>query len=314
MTEETRTPYEQAEPSLKELVEREMVGKLSEEALQGFKDNADVDTTAAADTLARVAGKVILKADLDAHIAKMSLRTPGQEPDSAERKNILDYLVGEMVFDHELTQQKLFLNDNLANIVESKRRQFMVDFYLRQEVDAKAEPGTENIEAYYKEHKKDFWRPAQVRLREIMVSSPDTAKMIYGLLQEGVRFDSLAKVYSQAETGSRSGYVGYIKKDQSEKPYEKQAFKLKEGKLSKPIKIDDYYWLIKVEKRNEGYQRDEQEAHSSIRSILYQKNKKALEDELESRLVSSAEIVYFTDETAPQPDGAAEETPSPGDE
>jgi len=294
-TEETRTPYEEAKPSIEELLQREEIGKLGEEALDRFRENAGVDSVAAGDTLARVAGKVILQADLDAYIARMPLRTPEQTEDTLFRKQALAQLIGEMVFDHELAQQKLYLSDSLSVITESKRTQLLVDAFLRSEVDSGAEPTDEEIAAYYKEHKREFWRPAQVRLREILVTSADTARMIYHLLQEGARFDSLAKVLSEAETGSRSGYVGYIKKDQTGKPYERQAFKLKEGKFSKPIQTDEGYWLIMVEKKNEGYQRSLEESQAQIRSSLYGEKRGKAEEELKERLMAAARIVYFLD-------------------
>ena len=295
-TAQTPQPYEEVKATIQQLLRREGVNELSEEALNRFRESAEVDSTAAGDTLARIAGRVILVADLDAYIARMPPRTPEQAQDTLFRKQALDQLIGEMVFDHELAQQKLFLNDSLSNITESKRRQFMVDAFMRQEVASKAEPTEEEIAAYYKEHKKEFWRPEQVRVREILVSSPDTAKMIYRLLQEGTRFDSLAKVYSEVETGPRSGYVGYIKKGETDKPYARQAFKLKEGKFSKPIQTEEGYWLILVEKKNEGYQRSFEESQAQIRSMLYQKNEKRLEQGLKERLMAGAEIVYFLDE------------------
>ncbi|MBA7596713.1 Foldase protein PrsA [subsurface metagenome] len=313
-TEETRTPYEEAKPSIEELLRREEIDELSEEALERFRENADLDSISSADTLARVAGKVILDADLDAYIATMPLKTPEQAEDTLLRKQALQQLIGEMVFDHELAQQRLYLSDSLSAITESKRIQLLVDAFLRKEVDSKAEPTAEEITAYYKEHKKEFWRPAQVRLREILVSSADTAKMIYHLLQEGAGFDSLAKVLSEAETGSRSGYVGYIKKDQSDKPYERQAFRLKEGKFSKPIQTDEGYWLITVEKKNEGYQRSLEESQAQIRSILYREKKQKAEQELKGRLMAAARIVYFLDEQEPSFKIAPEETAPAGEE
>jgi parvulin-like peptidyl-prolyl isomerase len=307
-TNETRQPYEEVKTTIEQLLRRDKTNELSEEALNRFRESAGVDTTVAGDTLARVAGRVILASDLDSYIARMPMRTPEQAEDTIFRKQALDQLIGEMVFDHELAQQKLFLNDSLSNITESKRRQFMVDAFLRQEVASKAEPAEEEIAAYYKEHKKDFWRPTQVRLREMLVTPPDTAKMIYRLLQEGVKFDSLAKVYSEAETGPRSGYVGYLKKDETDKPYARQAFKLKEGKFSKPIQTEEGYWLISVEKKNEGYQRSFEESQAQIRSTLYQESQKRLEQELKDRLMAGAEIVYFLDEAEPSFEANPEES------
>lgn len=295
-TEETRTPYEEAKPSIEELLRREEIGKLSEEALERFREDAGVDSTQSGDTLARVAGKALLEADLDVYIARMPLRTPEQAEDTLLRKQALEQLIGEMIFDHELAQQKLYLSDSLSAITESKRIQLMVDAFLREEVDSGAEPTDEEIAAYYKEHKKEFWRPEQVQVREILVTSADTAKMIYRLLQEGAKFDSLAKVYSEAETGPRSGYVGYIEKNQSGKPYERQAFKLKESRVSKPIQTDQGYWLITVEKKNEDYQRTLEESQAQIRSILYGEKRGKAEEELKERLMAAARIVYLLDE------------------
>jgi peptidyl-prolyl cis-trans isomerase C len=313
-TEETRTPYEEAKPSIEELLRREKIGKLSEEALERFREDAGVDSTQSGDTLARVAGRVILQADLDVYIARMPLRTPEQAEDTLLRKQALAQLIGEMVFDHELAQQKLYLSDSLSAITESRRTQLLVDAFLREEVASGAEPTDEEIAAYYKEHKKEFWRPEQVRVREILVTSADTAKMIYRLLQEGTRFDSLAKAYSEAETGPRSGYAGYIKKGETDKPYARQAFKLKEGKFSKPIQTEEGYWLITVEKKNEGYQRTLEESQAQIRSSLYGEKRGKAEEELKARLMAAARIVYLLDEQESSSELAPQERTPAGEE
>jgi parvulin-like peptidyl-prolyl isomerase len=129
--------------------------------------------------------------------------------------------------------------------------------------------------------------------------------MVYAQAMEGVPFDSLARNYSVSETAERSGYVGYIEKGLSDKPYEKQAFKTKEGSVSKPVQTDEGYWIVKVLDKKKANQRELDQVSGMIRQKLFEEKRSNAEDELRERLLASAEV-----EIIPEPENAfGEEEP-----
>lgn len=301
-TENEVIAYEQALSSIEEQMRREQVAELSEAALARFRKSAGVDTVASGDTLARVAGVPIFDADIDEFIQGSGWINPEQAEDTLFRVEILNRMISQMVFAHELAQQKLYINDSLYAMIESRRTQTLVDSYMGEVIEPQAEVSDAEIADYYKVHKKEFWRPAQAKVREMLITDGDTAQMVYALVSEGARFDSLARIYSQAETASRGGYVGYIKKGESDKPYERQAFRLGEGEVSRPINTPDGYWILKVEATQDAYQQTLENSISSIRSQLYREKKTAAEEALRERLMSAAQITIFEPETPEIPD------------
>jgi parvulin-like peptidyl-prolyl isomerase len=215
------------------------------------------------------------------------------------------------VFDHALADAKLFLEDCLSVKNESDRIQLIVNSYLTAEVDSKTKPSDEQIAEYYNKHKKDFFQPVKVNVREMLITSDDTLKMVQKLLTAGAPFDSLAKVYSAADSKSRSGYVGFIEEGKSAKPYERQALKLKENAVSRPIKTDEGYWLVKCESRQDAKQPTLDDSRYQINSLLANQKKDELEKALKEKLMSGAEITIT--QAGPEPSPTLEIAPVPSD-
>lgn len=138
----------------------------------------------------------------------------------------------------------------------------------------------EAIEAYYKEHPREFETPEQMRVEYVVLSreelarrervSPDEVKAVYeqnyaarhtereaarakveSILAEARknpdRFAELAKEHSQ-DPGSapQGGDLGYFGRGAMVKPFEDAAFKLKEGELSPVVESDFGYHIIKL--------------------------------------------------------------------
>lgn len=85
-----------------------------------------------------------------------------------------------------------------------------------------------------------------VRASHILVPTEDKANWIYKELQNGKDFANLAKDYSDCPSKERGGDLGFFGKGQMVKEFEDAAFSMKEGDVSKPVKTQFGYHLIKV--------------------------------------------------------------------
>jgi peptidyl-prolyl cis-trans isomerase C len=92
----------------------------------------------------------------------------------------------------------------------------------------------------------------EVRARHILVKTEDEAKAVIKELGEGKDFAELAKTKSTDPNKSDGGDLGYFKKGMMVPEFEKAAFEMKKGDVSKtPIKTQFGFHVIKVEdKRN----------------------------------------------------------------
>ena len=89
----------------------------------------------------------------------------------------------------------------------------------------------------------------QVRASHILVSSEREANRILDELRKGKDFSGMARRYSTCPSGKGGGDLGFFGKGQMVKEFEDAAFSLKEGELSKPVKTDFGYHIIKVTAR-----------------------------------------------------------------
>lgn len=103
------------------------------------------------------------------------------------------------------------------------------------------------LKAYLKENQSTFDTAAQVKASHILVEKKATATKIKKELDAGGDFAKLAKKYStDTATKSKGGDLGYFTKSEMVEEFATQAFKMKKGDISDPIKTDYGYHIIKV--------------------------------------------------------------------
>lgn len=105
----------------------------------------------------------------------------------------------------------------------------------------------EELKAYYQSHLAEF-------SKDDFASAKKKIDEIAERIKKGEAFDKLAKKYSQ-DPGSaiKGGDLGFFSRGMMVKPFEDAAFKLKVGEVSKPVRTQYGYHLIKLEAiRNQG--------------------------------------------------------------
>ncbi|MBD3390041.1 peptidylprolyl isomerase [Candidatus Micrarchaeota archaeon] len=85
-----------------------------------------------------------------------------------------------------------------------------------------------------------------VKASHILVPTEHKAKWIYKELKKGRDFEKLAKEYSECPSRMKGGNLGFFERGQMTKEFEDVAFSLKEGEISKPVKTEFGYHIIKL--------------------------------------------------------------------
>jgi parvulin-like peptidyl-prolyl isomerase len=86
----------------------------------------------------------------------------------------------------------------------------------------------------------------QIRASHILVPTLNQAEFLLKEIEKGKSFEELAKKYSSCPSGHEGGDLGFFGKGQMVPEFEKEAFSLKIGEISKPVKTQFGYHLIKV--------------------------------------------------------------------
>ncbi|MGB0646937.1 MAG: peptidylprolyl isomerase, partial [Bradymonadia bacterium] len=149
--------------------------------------------------------------------------------------------------------------------------------------------GETEVKDYYSKNKARYEVKEQVRARHILlkVGAKDPADKanaqkakadeVYKKTQtKGADFAALAKEFSEGPTKARGGDLGFFAKGRMVPDFEKAAFAMKIGEISKPVKTRFGWHIIKVEEKKEGRTRGFDEVKASItKQIEARKNRTA---------------------------------------
>lgn len=166
-----------------------------------------------------------------------------------------------------LIDSKLFLEDakkmNIENSLEFKKaltkvkEKLMLDFWMKRKVE---EIKISDIEAklYYRDNRENFFRPASVKVRHILLANEREAKEIIRELKFAKnlkeKFVQLAKEKSIGPSSVNGGELNWFVKEQMVPEFSESAFSLSKGTITtKPIKTQFGYHVIYLEdKKDEG--------------------------------------------------------------
>jgi foldase protein PrsA len=102
------------------------------------------------------------------------------------------------------------------------------------------------IENYYKQQKAQFSQPDTRSVRHILVKTKAKADTIYSQLQNGANFATLARKDSIDTGTARVGGKYTARKGADAPEFDKAAFSLKTGQISKPVKTQFGWHVIEA--------------------------------------------------------------------
>ncbi|MGH3114967.1 MAG: peptidylprolyl isomerase, partial [Gaiellaceae bacterium] len=115
-----------------------------------------------------------------------------------------------------------------------------------EEVTKDVKVTDEEIQAYYDENKTQFETPASRDVRHILVKQKARADELYRQLQQGGDFAALAKRYSQDPASKAEGGKFTAQQGATVPEFDKTAFELETGELSRPVKTQFGWHVIEA--------------------------------------------------------------------
>jgi foldase protein PrsA len=102
------------------------------------------------------------------------------------------------------------------------------------------------VKKYYDSHLSQYGTPEQRDIAHILVKKKPLADSLYAQIKAGADFGTLAKKYSQDPGSKAQGGKLTISKGQTVAPFDAMAFVLKTGAVSRPVKTEFGYHIIKA--------------------------------------------------------------------
>jgi parvulin-like peptidyl-prolyl isomerase len=115
-----------------------------------------------------------------------------------------------------------------------------------KKVTTGAQVSEADAKAYYDSHSVNYTQPQTRVVRHILVKDKQTADKLYAQLKGGADFATLAKKFSQDPGSKSQGGRLTISKGQTVPEFDKVAFALKTGELSKPVKTQFGWHIIQA--------------------------------------------------------------------
>ena len=174
-----------------------------------------------------------------------------KESGDAARREYVDALVGEELLVMEGRARGLDQESGFEDDLERRFRQKVVSNYHRDRLG----PAVQVSEG---EIGEEFLRRGYNRLKElsrIVVATLEEAEALHRELEQGARFDSLARVHSlDRSTAPQGGLLGRITWPEAERAGIRQYVftALAPGELSAPVELAEVYQLIQCSWEGEG--------------------------------------------------------------
>jgi peptidyl-prolyl cis-trans isomerase SurA len=207
----------------------------------------------------------------------------------------------------EATKQGVSYEDFKNNL----KNQIMTQQVISHEVGSKIQITPDKIKAYYESHKQEFDHPEQIRLSEILISpaklnvnvNPNAplnsdavaaaqakAEEVLEKIKAGRDFAGLAEQYSDGQTASTGGDLGYFKRGSMSPELEDKVFTMKAGDVTDIIRTKQGFLVMKVTEHREAGISPLQDVEPQIQEALYVQE---LQPKLREFLTSLRENAYI---------------------
>ena len=155
------------------------------------------------------------------------------------------------------------------------------------EFEEKIRISPDEISRYYDSQKERFKTPKQVRTREILIKVDpldssdkieEKGKKAEAILEKAKKtrdFGSLAKQYSESQTASKGGDMGWVQKGMLDEQTETALFSMKRGEVSEVVRGRDGYRIFKVEEMVDEKQKSLDEVKDQILQTLRKEKARA---------------------------------------
>jgi len=193
--------------------------------------------------IATVGSHQILRSDFEKRYINY-LVASGIDDNIQARRSVLNNMMNEILLKEYDDNKDVFNNKDYKKELEWTRKQAIISYLKDQEVYA-------NIEVTDQELREAFVRMnEQIAARHLYAPSLEEANTLYQLLQVGNNFNTLAKqTFTDTTLQNNGGYLGYFGWGDMDPAFEDVAYSLEVGEVSKPVKTEFGYSIIKLEDR-----------------------------------------------------------------
>ena len=256
------------------------------------------ENAAPSKVLAKVNGKEITSADVDAVIAQMDPQIKNSPREMIEPM-LVDQLIDIALINEKVATANLENDADVQKILAKAKQQVLQEVYLSKAVEAKIT--TEMLKKEYSKYASAYAKEKgeEIKASHILVDSEDKAKEIIKKLEAGEDFAALAKEKSSCPSSARGGDLGYFSKKDMVPAFSDAAYKLKVGEYTKvPVKTEFGWHVVKLTDRRAAKAPSFDEIKDQLKNSVAKDVIRSIVEDLHK----TAKIEKFYDEAKPSAD------------
>ena len=163
--------------------------------------------------------------------------------------------------------------------IEARRRaRYLV--FRPEAFEAQVEVSDEEVAEFYAANPQMFHQEKSVEASHVLIRTAETdsaeaveaarqrAAEVAQKARQGADFAELARKYSEGPTAANGGYLGRFTRDQMVKPFADQAFSMKAGETSDPVKTRFGWHVIRLDQLHPEVTRPLEEVRDEIRDQI----------------------------------------------
>jgi peptidyl-prolyl cis-trans isomerase C/foldase protein PrsA len=139
---------------------------------------------------------------------------------------------------------------------------------LKREVVDRIAVSREEVEKYYNEHRDQFRKPEEVRVRQIVTKTEEEAGKLRKMVLRGASFEELARKHSLGPEAKKGGDLGYFPRGRMPPAIEEACFKLWSSHVSRVAASPYGFHLFQLVDRRAARELTLEEARAEIESKL----------------------------------------------
>jgi peptidyl-prolyl cis-trans isomerase C len=223
----------------------------------------------------------------------------------AQRLQMLEQLVALELLYREARESKLAEDPEVSAFLRDLERNALAQKVLEAEAAAKVSITETDLRTYYDAHSDEYMAPERAHISHILVAGEAAAEDVLGRLRAGEDFAELASAESLDEATRESGGAldawvtpgGYVPGIGYSVEADSAIFAAGvEDLVSRPIKSDKGYHVIRVREREPERRRPYEEVRERIRSELRMRKEQDVQEALLQRLKERWDVVIHRSE------------------
>lgn len=216
--------------------------------------------------LAKVDGREITQKDMDmliSHLGNQAMQFANPEGE----KRLLEELINEELFYSHGVEIGIE-NDETFKLELEKAKSSLIKQYMIGKTVMGVKVTDEEVKEYYNLHKSEFVTSESVNAFHILVDDESKANKIIDEINNGMSFEDAAKKYSKCPSKEKGGDLGYFTRGQMVPEFEEVSFTSEVGKVTKPVKTQFGYHIIKVVDKKEPIEKSFEDMHMDLLKTL----------------------------------------------